>query len=202
MPLQKQNIQIPFRGLNTKIDPKQEPVGEFTQLKNVTFRKQGELSKRYGYEALSTLGVDNLDVSSPLGLADFKNQPIMLAKGQAYSYSASAGAWTGEGAYQTLVPESTMVYSPQLDIDQFNAAYAGGFGVYIWREPANTPATLYEVKITVEDLLVMLELSMQLLFLFLQVLLKIIIIYEFLALKVMFIFSILGLVLCIVDNLM
>ena len=152
MPLQKQNIQIPFRGLNTKIDPKQEPVGDFTQLKNITFRKQGELSKRYGYEALSTLGVNNLDVDSPLGLADFKNQPLMLAKGQAYSYSDAAEAWSSEGNYHTLVPESTVVYSPQVDIGQFNAAYAGGFGVYIWKHPTNVAGTTNDLKITVEDL--------------------------------------------------
>ena len=40
MPLQKQNVPLSLnQGLNTKVDPKQQPFGSFTRLENVTFDK-------------------------------------------------------------------------------------------------------------------------------------------------------------------
>ena len=49
MPLQKQNISIPLsQGLNTKVDPKQQPPGTFKVLQNVKFTTMGDFKKRFG----------------------------------------------------------------------------------------------------------------------------------------------------------
>lgn len=53
---QKQPVAVNFaRGLNTKSDPWQVPVGEFEDLQNTIFTKAGLMQKRNGYAQLPTL---------------------------------------------------------------------------------------------------------------------------------------------------
>ena len=58
MALQKQAIPINFsKGLNTKVDPKQLPIGSFLTLVNSVFTNEGLLQKRYGFLQLPTLTI-------------------------------------------------------------------------------------------------------------------------------------------------
>ena len=51
MALQKGRVAIPLsKGINQKIDPKQEPPGSLKELQNVQVDKFGEIEKRDGYE--------------------------------------------------------------------------------------------------------------------------------------------------------
>ena len=51
MALNKQNIPLPLaKGINQKVDPKQESPGSLTKLENVQVSKFGEFEKRDGYE--------------------------------------------------------------------------------------------------------------------------------------------------------
>ena len=68
MPLQKQNINIPLaQGLNTKVDPTQQPPGTFKVLQNVKFTTMGELKKRNGYSAINLTSVGGNAVSNGVG---------------------------------------------------------------------------------------------------------------------------------------
>ena len=52
----KQPVSINFQqGLNTKTDPWQLPIGQFQNLQNSIFSKQGQLKKRNGYGLLTSL---------------------------------------------------------------------------------------------------------------------------------------------------
>src|SRR5579859_3399142 len=56
MPLQKENINLNFgQGLDTKTDPFQVVAGKMLQLENSVFTKGGQLTKRYGFEKLTSL---------------------------------------------------------------------------------------------------------------------------------------------------
>jgi len=53
VPLQKQQVAVNFgRGLDTKTDPWQVPVGNFLNLENTIFNKIGRLEKRNGFEQI------------------------------------------------------------------------------------------------------------------------------------------------------
>ena len=65
MPLQKQNIPLSLnQGLNTKVDPKQQPVGSFTRLENVVFDKEEEFNKRNGYDEIPSKGIGNISLQT------------------------------------------------------------------------------------------------------------------------------------------
>lgn len=56
MPLQKQNVAITFgRGVDTKTDPNQIPIGSFAALENSVFTTTNRLTKRNGYNSLTSL---------------------------------------------------------------------------------------------------------------------------------------------------
>jgi hypothetical protein len=52
-----QDIKANFaRGLAQKVDPKQLQLGNFEELVNMVFQKEGRLQKRNGFGSLTTLG--------------------------------------------------------------------------------------------------------------------------------------------------
>ena len=54
MAIQKDTVSIPLlKGINTKVDPNQEQVGQLTVLKNAKFTKIGSIAKRNGFGVLT-----------------------------------------------------------------------------------------------------------------------------------------------------
>lgn len=91
MPLQKQNLNIPFaQGLDLKTDPKQIAVGKFLSLKNINFDEPKLFKKRNGFPELTTIPevVDSITTFSGglVGLGD-----------NLWSYSADVMEWANKG---------------------------------------------------------------------------------------------------------
>lgn len=102
MALQRQVISVPFaHGLETKVDSKQVVQGKLLTLENGVFTSPGQIEKRNGHKALSkiieALGLPSISLGS--GLANFKNELLLLTGTEAYSYSDSTSRWTDK---QTL----------------------------------------------------------------------------------------------------
>ena len=97
MPIQKQAVNINFsQGLNTKVDPKQIPVGQFLQLQNTIFTKGGLLQKRNGYKSLTSL--PNTSYSY---VTTFQNDLTAISNNIA-AYSAGNNSWVPKGYIQSL----------------------------------------------------------------------------------------------------
>ncbi len=107
MSLKKNNLPLSLnQGINTKIDPKQLPFGQFTHIENVKFDKEGEYNKRNGYTKVKGIGIGSTNNQSIIGVSQFKSQLLWLSKDQVYSYSKGADVWQNEGSYDSIVPES------------------------------------------------------------------------------------------------
>ncbi len=91
-PLQKQPIAINFsKGLETKVDPFQIPIGKFLALNNSVFNKGGLLQKRNGYAPLSPI-----DSSASTFLTTFSGN--LTAVGDSLqAYSDPTGVWVDKG---------------------------------------------------------------------------------------------------------
>lgn len=87
MVLQKQLVQIPFGGLQTKADPKVAPIGTYQVIDNMVMQQYPELVKRDG---LTLIG----EITSPSDITT------------SYNYINEIGAITTKGLYS---------YSPSLD---------------------------------------------------------------------------------------
>ncbi len=97
MPLQKQSITVNFsQGLDTKADPNQLPVGKFVQLNNSVFDTLGQLTKRNGFGAITSLP----DNTSKF-LTTFNGNLTAIGT-NLQAYSSGAGVWVNKGAIQPL----------------------------------------------------------------------------------------------------
>lgn len=104
MALQKQVVSVPFtKGLDTKDDPKQVIPGKFLILENGIFTSPGRILKRNGFAALNQLiEGTTTPLSSGSGLANFKNELLLLTGNEAFSYSESTTRWSDKQTITNL----------------------------------------------------------------------------------------------------
>ena len=149
MPLQKQNINFPLaQGLNTKVDPKQQPPGTFKVLQNVKFTTMGEFKKRNGYSAINLSSVGGSAVQNSIGLSSFKTQLLALTKSRVFSYAESGGVWNNEGPYSILGVESKIIRQDNTEQTELQCAYLNNLKVFTWCE---TNGGINRVRISVVD---------------------------------------------------
>lgn len=97
MALTKTPVPINFAsGVQTKVDPKQLPIGKFANLKNSVFDVEGQLTKRNGFDLETTL--PNTEQTTLTTLND-----NLLATGSSlYAYSPEINQWLNRGVIQPI----------------------------------------------------------------------------------------------------
>lgn len=119
MALQKQQVAVNFgRGLDTKTDPWQVPVGSFLNLENTIFNKIGRLEKRNGFEQIGSLPNENV-----YGLATFKDQLTLLGD-NLYAYQ-DGGTFLNRGPYRPCKVESKSLLKNIFNHIQCDSAVSG-----------------------------------------------------------------------------
>jgi hypothetical protein len=97
MPLTKQQVSVNFqKGLDTKTDPWQVPIGNFLSLENSVFTKQGLLQKRNGFNQIGSLTNDNIS-----NLTTYNNN-LTAVGNSVYVYDLENQTFTAKGKYQPL----------------------------------------------------------------------------------------------------
>lgn len=93
MVLQKQLIQLPFQGLQTKVDPKVAPIGTFANLDNFIMSRYPELVKRDGLGFLGQSTVpDNINAQY-----NYLNEIGVITNNALYSYSSALDKYLLKG---------------------------------------------------------------------------------------------------------
>lgn len=93
MVLQKQVIQVPFQGLQTKIDPKMAPLGTYSQIDNMQMNRYPELVKRDGLAPIGVSTVpENINASY-----NYINEIGVITNNALYSYSPSIDQYQLKG---------------------------------------------------------------------------------------------------------
>jgi hypothetical protein len=128
MTLQRQTISMPLsKGVNTKVDEKQLPLGDLLILENATFETLKKIRKRPG---TSRLGA-GLGVSAQALLA--RGGELLLADlfGRLRSYTGdiSAAAWTNKGALPSVGASVVQLGATQYTVADVDAAADSGSGL-------------------------------------------------------------------------
>ena len=94
MALTKQQVAVNFqKGLDTKTDPWQVPIGNFLSLENSIFTKQGLLQKRYGFQQIGTFS--DLSVNT----IDTFNGELTAIGNNLYAYNNSLNEFVDKGVF-------------------------------------------------------------------------------------------------------
>lgn len=97
MALNKQPLSISFnKGVDTKTDPFQIPVGNFKALSNSVFTTTGRLTKRNGYSRITNL--PNVAQTTLTTL----NDNLIATGSELYSFNAESNQWIDKGIVQPV----------------------------------------------------------------------------------------------------
>lgn len=119
MALQKQSLNINFSsGLDTKTDPFQVPAGKFLTLENSVFDKAGMLTKRNGYQKLSSLP----DSSSKF-VTTF-NGNLTAIGNKLEAFSVSNNTWIDKGTLQPVAVDTLSIVRSNTNQIQADSAVA------------------------------------------------------------------------------
>jgi hypothetical protein len=118
MALQKQQVPINFiKGLDTKTDPYQLQIGTFSSLQNSVFTTSARLSKRNGFDILTTAPILQTPTLATL------NDNLLALESELYAFSEDTNQWLDEGFIrpfniqtQPLVRVSTSQTAPDAAI--------------------------------------------------------------------------------------
>ena len=137
MALQKGRVAIPLsKGINQKIDPKQEPPGSLKELENIQVDKFGEIEKRDGYEKIrdtytiiGSTGINYArDFSNIRAITSYNNGLYIFDKDLAVRDSQSLGKSLLAGKYcPAKVKTSFVTQNDQFTYNNVNATVKDGF---------------------------------------------------------------------------
>jgi len=136
MPLAKEPLAVLFaQGVDTKTDAKQVLRGKLLDLQNCVFTKEATLSKRNGYNALSTQ-VDGqaLPYTNAQGLAKRGSELILFANALALSYRPSSNTWQQSSPVSSVVVASSHIARTGTKQTQPDAATNANITVVAWED--------------------------------------------------------------------
>ena len=105
MPLNKQKVALPIsKGINQKVDPKQDQPGTLEVLENVQVDKFGEIEKREGYEKIQDrYGYVSTTTTRPFSniqaISSLKDDLVIFSDHKAFSNRVTLGKAVLEGRY-------------------------------------------------------------------------------------------------------
>jgi len=96
MALEKKTVSINFqKGIDTKPDPNQLEMGSFVDLENSVFDKLGQLTKRNGFGALTSL-------PSPANFLTTFKENLIAVGSKLQAYVKGSNTWVNSGTIQPL----------------------------------------------------------------------------------------------------
>lgn len=153
MALNKGRIAIPLsKGINQKIDPKQDPPGSLKELDNIQVDKYGEIEKQDGFEHVQNnygylSSPTKYNIENIKAITSLKDDLYILTDNHAYSNNPGLGKAIFEGKY---LPASLETQEATQDPYTHNNVSSIVVGDYLYtvfnRQIAGTPYTYIDVK--------------------------------------------------------
>ncbi len=133
--LTKQVASITFgQGLNTKADPYQVPVGQFLALNNMVFDKLGRLTKRVGFDNITSLPNANQTTLTTL------NDNLIATGSNLYAYNEDNNQWLNQGIVQPVeLSTLPMVRTNTNQSDQDMALAPSGLACLVYMDASAGP---------------------------------------------------------------
>jgi hypothetical protein len=140
MALQFQNVPINFgQGLDTKTDKKLVVAGKLTDLENGVFTSGTTITKRNGYDALSTDSFDVSPITSGDAIGIFNpsrgvEELIEISENRLLSYSPDQLKWKLKDSAYSVNLKYKNIYINQNDNTNCDAVFNSDLEFYAWRD--------------------------------------------------------------------
>lgn len=141
--LRKTLVPLPMdKGLDTKLDSKQELPGFLRKAENVVYETIFKLRKRNGYDALPSTGLDE----TPIVSTKYKNELLALTKSGLYSFSDVLQKWSKKGTLYPTSITTTPIIKNANSQTQVDSTIVENIRTTVWKDSDGT------IKYSVQDL--------------------------------------------------
>lgn len=135
MALNKSLVALPIdRGLNTKIDPKQEEPGFMRKAENLVYETLKLLKKRNGYDSLQLELLDGTQIVNPKVSSKYKKELVVMNSDSFYSYSPSLAKFTKKGTIYPSEISSKIVIKNSSNQNNPSGLLVDRFEIYAWED--------------------------------------------------------------------
>lgn len=135
MALQKNKIAIPLNaGIETGVDEKQQPLGQFRRVENVVYDITGKVSKRNGYDALGIKNLSNQPITGMSTLTKFKSELNLIANDQFYGRIETLNRWDNKGSVFSAIPASTNILRSNISQRNIDSTHVQGLDAFIFQD--------------------------------------------------------------------
>lgn len=135
MPLMPQLIPIKFTdGINQKVDSKTLEIPTLLELINGVKKKQNRISKRFGYDILSTEieGGGNIEAGEALGI--FQDELNLYTGTKLYSYSSAIRKWKDKGNIVSVIAETKPLIRNNYQQSNISSNTIDNVSIYAWED--------------------------------------------------------------------
>ncbi len=135
MTLVKQSLDVLFtQGIDTKTDNKLVRGSALLELDNGVFRKTGQISKRNGYDLLSSLDTADATITDTNALLRYKSELLLAANNKLYSYSPDNDTWINKSNFNSNSVNLSNVISNSAEQTAMDACSSGNITLYAWED--------------------------------------------------------------------
>lgn len=147
MALSKQLVAFPTdKGLDTKLDIKQEEFGYLRAAENVVYETIKLLRKRNGYDQIDLYDTLNNQILNPKVLARLKDELVLLTEDALYAYSETLQKFSIRGTIFPTTTKTDVIIKNAYSQSQVDAIYAEGLRICSWFD------SVHGVRYSVQDL--------------------------------------------------
>lgn len=135
MALQKNKIAIPLNsGIETSVDEKQQPLGQFRRVENVVYDITGKVSKRNGYNALGTKNLSNQSITNMEVLTRFKSELNLIADNKFYGRVETLDRWDEKGEVFSAIPSSSNILRSNISQKNIDSVHVQGLDAFVFED--------------------------------------------------------------------
>jgi len=143
--LKKQLVPLPIdKGLETKLDPKQEEPGYLRKAENLVYETLRLLRKRNGYDLVDLYNTSDAQVINPVALSKYKEELLLFTNRRLYSYAETRGRLVDKGPLYSTSSSLSAVVKTSGAQSQPDSVYVEGFNIYAWKDA--TSGVRYSVQ--------------------------------------------------------
>lgn len=148
MALQKQNIVLPIdKGLDTKLDPKQEEIGYLRKAQNVVYETVKMLRKRNGYDLIESVTPIGNVIGNPMKLAKLKSELLLFTDTNLYAYSHTRAQFVDRGHISSVSSQGYSIIKNANSQTQVDGMTLEGFTIFTWKDSSGG------VRYSVQDII-------------------------------------------------
>lgn len=135
MALQKNKIAIPLNsGIETSVDDKQQPLGQFRRIENVVYDITGKVSKRNGYESISLKNLSNDPILKSEKLLTFKSELNLIADDKFYGRIDTINQWDQKGSVFSATPASSNILRSNISQKNIDSVHVQGLDAFVFED--------------------------------------------------------------------